>query len=159
MLYLYRTHTIAGLTVYEDDTDPAKFYVMPNQPQFRVDPQTNKPVFKFIKYLMPVNRPDGSIGGGFLIFDSSFVIPAASRAQVQSELNALLKSRGLKDATGAALTAQTTVPTFTKGTASLTLLDSGGALVTKVESAGKPSLIGSLVCSFTAELSPEGAAV
>jgi hypothetical protein len=159
MLKLYSTHTIAGLTVYEDDTDPAKFYVMPNQPQFRVDPQTNKPVFKFIKYLMPVNRPDGSIGGGFLIFDSSFVIPDASRAKVQSELNALLKSRGLKDATGAALTAQTTVPTFTKGTASLTLLDTSGALVTKIESAGKPSLIGSLVCSFTAELSPEGSAV
>ena len=51
------------------------------------------------------------------------------------------------------------MPSFTKGASSLTLLDSGGALVTKIESAGKPSLLGSMICSFTAELSPEGAAV
>jgi hypothetical protein len=49
------------------------------------------------------------------------------------------------------------MPTFVKGTAQLILLDSGGALVTKIEDAGKPSLFGSLICSFTAELSPEGA--
>ncbi len=159
MLLLYSTQLIEGVTVYGDDSDPSKFYVMPDEPSFRLDPKTGQPVMKFIKYLMPVDRPDGSKGGGFLIFDSVFVISAATRAKVQSALNDLLKSRGLKNASGGALTAQLSLPTFTKGTASLTLLDSGGALVTKIENSGKPSLLGSLICSFTAELSPEGAAV
>ena len=159
MLTLYPAHLIAGLTVYEDDSNPAVFYAMPNEPGFRIDPKTNKPVLNFIKYLMPVDRPDGSKGGGFLIFDSVFVIPQAQMSAAQQQLDKLVQSKGVKDARGNPATAQISMPSFTKGTASLTLLDSGGALVTKIESPGKPSLLGSMICSFTAELSPEGAAV
>jgi hypothetical protein len=159
MLALYRTHSIADLTVYEDDSNPSLFYVMPDQPGFRIDPQTTKPVLKLIKYVLPVNRPDGSKGGGFLIFDSYFVISDAKRNTLQSALNDLLKQRGIKGSTGAPAVAQFGAPTFTKGTASLTLLDSGGALVTKIHTTSKPSLLGSLICAFTAELSPEGVAV
>jgi hypothetical protein len=159
MLALYQTHSIAGLTVYEDDSNRTLFYVMPDQPGFRIDPQTNKPVLKLIKYLMPVDRPDGSKGGGFLIFDSYFVLTDSKRQQVQSALNDLLKQRGVKGPGGAPAVAQLGSPGFTKGTSSLTLLDTGGALVTKIQSPGKPSLLGSLLCSFTAELSPEGVAV
>jgi hypothetical protein len=159
MLALYQTHSIAGLTVYEDDSNPMLFYVMPDQPGFRIDPQTNLPVLKLIEYLMPVNRADGSKGGGFLIFDSYFVLTENKRQQVQGALNDLLKQRGIKGPGGAPAVAQLGSPGFTKGTSSLTLLDSGGALVTKILSPGKPSLLGSLLCSFTAELSPEGVAV
>jgi hypothetical protein len=159
MLALYQTHSIAGLTVYEDDSSAVLFYAMPDQPAFRIDSQTNQPVMRLIKYTMPVNRPDGSKGGGFLIFDSYFVLSDAKRQTLQSALNDLLKQRGIKGAGGAPAVAQLGSPVFTKGTASLTLLDTGGALVTKVLSPGKPSLLGSLLCSFTAELSPEGVAV
>ena len=159
MLTLYPAHLIAGLTIYEDDGNPAVFYAMPDEPGFRIDPKTNKPVLNFIKYLMPVDRPDGSKGGGFLIFDSVFVIPPDQLSAAQQQLDKLVQSKGIKDAQGNPATAQISMPSFTKGTSSLTLLDSGGALVTKIESAGKPSLLGSMICSFTAELSPEGAAV
>ncbi len=159
MLSLYPAHLIAGLTIYEDDSRPAVFYAMPSEPGFRIDPKTNKPVLNFIKYLMPVDRPDGSKGGGFLIFDSVFVIPPDQMKAAQQELDKLVQSRGIKDAQGNPVSAEISMPSFTKGTAALTLLDSGGALVTKIESAGKPSLLGSMICSFTAELSPEGAAV
>jgi hypothetical protein len=159
MLTLYPAHLIAGLTVYEDDTNPAVFYAMPDQPGFRTDPKTGKPVLNFIKYLMPVDRPDGSKGGGFLIFDSVFVIPPSQMSAAQQALDKLVQSKGIKDAQGNPATAQISMPSFTSGTSSLTLLDSGGALVTKIESPGKPSLLGSMICSFTAELSPEGAAV
>jgi hypothetical protein len=159
MLALYQTHSIAGLTVYEDDTNPQLFYAMPDQPGFRIDPQTQKPVIRLIEYLLPVNRPDGSKGGGLLIFDSYFVLPDATKQALQSALNDLLKQRGIKGPGGAPAVAQLGSPVFTKGTASLTLLDTGGALVTKILSPGKPSLLGSLLCSFTAELSPEGVAV
>jgi hypothetical protein len=163
MLTLYPAHVISAasgeLTVYEDDSNPTVFYAMPSEPSFRTDPKTNKPVLNFIKYLMPVDRPDGSKGGGFLIFDSVFTIPQDQMNAAQQALDKLVQSKGIKDAHGNDATAQISMPSFTKGTASLTLLDSGGALVTKIEDAGKPSLLGEMICSFTAELSPEGAAV
>ena len=56
---------------------------MPDEPGFRTDPKTDKPVLNFIKYLMPVDRPDGSKGGGFLIFDSVFVIPPSQLSAAQ----------------------------------------------------------------------------
>jgi hypothetical protein len=159
MLKLYPAHMIAGLTVYEDDTNATVFYVMPDEPGFRIDPKTGKSVINFIKYLMPVDRPDGSKGGGFLIFDSTFTISADKMQKIQADRDQYLKDRFGATSGTSAPKAQISMPSFTKGTSSLTLLDSGGALVTKIESAGKPSLLGSMICSFTAELSPEGATV
>lgn len=164
MVKFYPPLNIAGLTVYTDDTDNSLFYAMPDEPSFRTDPVSGNLVLKFIEYLLPVDRPDGSKGGGFLIFDSVFVISDAKRAAVMTALNAL----GLKDFQGNAVVPKLAMPPFvpatvsatrTTPTATLVLLDSGGALVTKIESAGRPSLLGSLICSFTAELSPEGATI
>ena len=158
MLKLYPAQTVvvnnANITVYSDDTDPNTFYVMPDQPSFRIDPTTGKPSFKFIKYLMPVDRPDGSTGGGFLIFDSVFIISPDTMAAVQKQLGG-----SAKIALPGFIPMPASTTSVASPTASLTLLDSGGALVTKIESVGRPSLLGSLICSFTAELSPEGAAV
>ncbi len=160
MLKLYPAQLIAGtnVTAYQDDSDPTLFYVMPEQASIRTDPTTNKPSFKFIKYLMPVDRPDGNRGGGFLIFDSVFVLTDATRKKIQTVLDQQVNAANRGTGKGST-TAKIALPSFAKGTAALTLLDSGGALVSKIESAGKPSLLGSLVCSFTAELTPEGAAV
>src|SRR5271169_1594707 len=120
MLKLYPAHMIAGLTVYEDDSNPMLFYVMPDTPSFRQDPNNpGKYVFKFIEYLMPVDRPDGSKGGGFLIFDSVFVLSDAKRSAIQSGLNDILQSKNIKDSQGNPATAQIALPTFTKGLASL----------------------------------------
>jgi hypothetical protein len=158
MLRLYPAQTVvvnnANITVYGDDSDPNVYYVMPDQPSFRIDPNTGKPTFKFIKYLMPVDRPDGSVGGGFLIFDSVFIISPTALAAIQKQLggNAKIAMPGF-------IPTPASSTSVASPTASLTLLDSGGALVTKIQSVGKPSLLGSLICSFTAELSPEGAAV
>lgn len=159
MLNLDKSQQIEGSMVYGDDVRPNLFYVIPDQPRFRIDDTTKKPVFKFIKYKMPIGRPDGSKGGGFVIFDSYFVVPDDKLKKIQSALDAQLQSSGLKDANGQPLKAEIGRLTFTSGTASLTLLDSGGALVSKIESVHTPSLYGSLICSFTAELTPEGATV
>jgi hypothetical protein len=157
MLNLDRSQMIEGLTVYHDDAEANLFYILPDQPRFRIDDVTKKPVFKFIKYKMPVDRPDGSKGGGFVVFDSSLTVPDDKLKKIRSTLDSDLQS--LRDASGRALTSEIGPITYTSGTSTLILLDSGGALVQKVESAGKPSLYGSLICSFTAELSPEGATV
>lgn len=158
MLSLYPSQQIAGLTVFSDSARPDLFYVLPDQPGIRIDEKTKKPVFKFVKYK---DVPDGSSGrakgGGFLIFDSSFVVSPDKLKTIQDTLNQQLQATGYKDSKGMPLQAQIGMPTFVKGTASLTLLDSGGVMVTKIEDVGKPSLFGSLICSFTAELSAEGA--
>jgi hypothetical protein len=159
MLNLDRSQMIEGLMVYRDDDQINLFYVIPDQPRFRIDDVTKKPVFSFIKYKMPVDRPDGSKGGGFVIFDSSLTVPADKMAKIQDALDGQLQAQGVKGGDGQPLKAKIGQITYTSGTATLTLLDSGGALVSKIESVGKPSLYGSLICSFTAELSPEGAAV
>ena len=66
---------IEGVTVFRDDNDSSRYYLLPTEPSFRIDPQTKKPVFKFIKYKLPVDRPDGKKGGGFVVFDCEFVVP------------------------------------------------------------------------------------
>jgi hypothetical protein len=147
---------IEGLTVFGDDQDYARFYIMPAQPRFRVDDATKKPVFKFIKYKLPVDRPDGKKGGGFVVFDSEFTVPADKLKAIQSNLDSQVQTRH----PGAGVTSARIehIP-FTSAKASLTLLDTSGVLVSKVDSPGRPSVFGSMVCPFTAELTPEGATV
>jgi hypothetical protein len=147
---------LEGLTVFGDDNDFAKFYVMPDQPRFRIDETTKKPVFKFIKYKLPVDRPDGKKGGGFVVFDSEFKVAPETLKKIQSTLDSQVQAKF----PGAGITsAQIEHIPFTSATASLTLLDSSGVLVSKIDSPGAPSVFGSMICPFTAELTPEGATV
>jgi hypothetical protein len=155
---LGRQQQIEGLSVFGDDNAPNKFYVMPDQPRFRIDDQTKKPVFKFIKYKLPVDRPDGKKGGGFVIFDSQFLVPPDKLKKIQSVLDSQVQARTQSDG-GPPMSAEIDHIPFTSATASLTLLDTSGIFVSKVDSPGKPSVFGSMVCPFTAELTPEGATV
>jgi hypothetical protein len=147
---------IAGLTVFGDDNDYTKFYVLPDKPRFRVDSTTKKPVFKFIKYKLPVDRPDGKKGGGFVVFDCEFTVPDDILKQIQSALDSQIQS---KFPGGGVTSARIEHIPFTDATASLTLLDTSGVLVSKINTPGKPSVFGSMICPFTAELTPEGATV
>ena len=148
---------IEGVSVFGDDDDWSKFYVMPDQPRFRIDQETKKPVFKFIKYKLPVDRPDGKRGGGFVVFDSQFVVPADTLQKIQSKLDTQVQSRN--QGGGGPTTAVINHIPFTSATATLTLLDTSGVLVSKIDSPSKPSVFGSMICPFTAELTPEGATV
>ena len=56
-----RAEIISGITVYSDDQIDYVFYALPNQPRYSLDPVTGKPIFRFVKYRMPVDRPDGEI--------------------------------------------------------------------------------------------------
>jgi hypothetical protein len=159
MINLDSRQVLEGLEVFRDDSQWNLYYVIPDQPRLRIDEVTKKPIFTLIKYKMPVDRPDGKKGGGFVIFDSTFTVPDDKLKKIQAKLDTQLQASGFRGGDGQPAKAQIGKVPFTKGTASLILLDSGGALVTKIQSPGKPSLFGSLICSFTAELSPEGATV
>lgn len=141
---------VEGVTVFRDDESRSTFYVIPNQPRYRID-DNNNPVFKFLKYRNPVDRPNGAKGGGFVIFDSEFVVPEDKLKKVESALEDQLRREGI-DAP-----VKFGVVTYTRGTAKLQLLDSGGLLVQKIQNPGSPSLFGHNITSFTCELSPEGA--
>jgi hypothetical protein len=151
-----QTITVEGVdvTVYGDHEFFNVFYPLPQQPRYRLNAQ-GKPSFAFYKYRFPVDRPDGKKGGGFLLFDVEFVVPAPLLAKVKEQLAAQVQ----RDANrlGISPVPEVVIGTFTytKGTNSL-LYPEG--LVTKViPNGGKPSLFGNNVSTFALELPPEGA--
>lgn len=155
MLLWDKPDVIEGLVTYRDETRPHLFYVMPNQPRYRID-DNGLPVFRFLKYRNPIDRPGGRKGGGFLAFDVEFTVPDAQMAQVKARLQERLD--GQFSGTGSpAPQVQIGVLSYTRGAASLQFLDSGGALVERIQNPGAPSLFGKMITPFTVELSPEGA--
>jgi hypothetical protein len=150
MIRIDKVQEIAGVTVYGDDELPNKFYVVPNQPRYRID-DNGFPVFKFLKYRFPVDRPNGAKGGGFLIADAEFVVPEDKLKKVQGQLEDQLRKEG----TDAPVVFG--VISYTKGKTAIQFLDSGGALVQKIQNPGTPSLFGHNITAFTVEMSPEGA--
>lgn len=200
MLRMIDPQLIENCSVYADDSDYSLYYVIPQTPSFRLDDNGN-PVFTFVKYRFPVDRPDGKKGGGFLIFDVEFVTAAEKIKKITPVLTEQVKRahdsghaqylelKALKDQAaavtdppnpdapkftsgqqmqldgfiaqgldqdGVAAVKFGTVPYF-KGTANVTLLDSGGAMVQKITNPANPSLYGRMVTPVTVELSPEGA--
>lgn len=154
---LDRNQIINGVTVYGDDERDNVFYLLPKTPRFRLD-ENGLPIFKFIKYRLPVDRPDGKKGGGFCIFDAEFVVSEEAKTTVvdvlQQQVNQLYNNRRQEPPK-----VETGTITYTEGAASLNLEGLGGTLVEKVFNPGSPSLYGNLVTPFTIEFTPEGAAV
>lgn len=158
MLKLVPPQTIQGVTVYEDDVTAGVFYALPEQPRFRID-DNGIPVFKFIKYRLPIDRADGKKGGGFCFFDCEFTLPPekeqAITAQLQTQLDQQRSSAGLPP-----VPVRLGQPSYTEGTVNLLLSEfAGGPLIEKVVGAGAPSLFGKNVSTFAIEFSPEGATV
>ncbi|MGN6220985.1 MAG: hypothetical protein ACTHNQ_15910 [Microbacterium sp.] len=151
--------TVAGVTVYWDDTDIAKAYLLPSTPRFRIDADGN-PVFKFMKYRFPIDRKDGKKGGGFLVCDVEFGVTKKQeddlRGPMQDRLDARWKAAGRAGAAPAVAFGQLS---YLRGTAAVQILDSGGALVEKVHNPASPSLFGPMILPITVELSPEGATI
>ena len=156
MLMFHNSDTIEGVTVYGDHASKNTFYVLPDTPRFRMD--RGKPVFRFLKYRHPIDRPDGKKGGGFVIFDVEFVTPEEKLKKVtevlQERANQRWKAAGGKPPAPPVKIGQLS---YNRGAAKLQLLDSGGALVEKIQNPGSPSLYGKMITPFTVELSPEGA--
>lgn len=147
---------VNGLTTYWDDKDIATAYLLPNTPRFRLDDE-GSPVFKFMKYKFPIDRADGKKGGGFLVCDVEFGVTKQQEDEIrdalQERVNQRWKAAGHNDAAPAVKFGQLS---YLRGTASVTVLDSGGALVEKVHNPASPSLYGDMILPITVELSPEG---
>ena len=153
MLMWDKPQMIEGITVYGDDRSINTFYVFADKPRFRIE--NGLPVFQFLKYRNPIDRPGGKKGGGFCIFDVEFVVPEdvlqKVKDKLQEQLNARFQNVNPKPQV------QIGQLSYTKGAASLQMLDSGGGLVEKIQNPGAPSLFGHMITPFTVEFSPEGA--
>src|SRR4051794_13508908 len=128
-----------SVTIYGDDEKANKFYLMANIPRFRLN-DDGKPAFAFYQYRNPIDRADGSKGGGLLVCDAEFVVPAATKQIVVAKLNEQLKAR-FPDA-NPPVQAEIGTMTYSHGTAAINVENLSKNFVEKVFNPGKPSLFG-----------------
>jgi hypothetical protein len=155
MLRIDLRHMHEGITAFDDDAAFNKFYLLPNEPRFRLDPNGN-PVFKFIKYRFPVDREGGKKGGGFIIFDVEFVVPEAKMPKILQQLEDLVRQRANQFGVPP-LPVEIGNFIYTSGEALLNLFNDSKELVQSKFNPGQPSLYGNNITSFSLELTPEGA--
>jgi hypothetical protein len=157
MLRIDKVQTIEGVTVI-GDSDPDSFethYLISNSARFRRDENGNF-VLKVLKYRTPKPRPDGSLGGGYAIFDVEFVVPEEKQARIvevlQQQVNEEAARRGVSPPSVIIGS-----PIYTRGTAHLNLSDKDGFLIEEIKEAGKPSLYENNVSTYSLELTQAGA--
>lgn len=147
--------TIENTTVYRDEIRDNVYYLLPEQPRFRIDQTTRLPVFKFIKYRFPIDRADGRKGGGYCAFDIEFTVPDDKVARIKEQLQAQLNQRYA----GWLNIPQVEIAnmTYLKGTARLVVAGANGTFVEKLYNPTGPSLFGNNITTYGLELTPEGA--
>jgi hypothetical protein len=146
---------VPGVQVYADSGEFDLFYLLASGPRIRIDETNGKPVFTFLKYREPIERAGGTKGGGFIIFDSEFVVPSDMVTKAKELLTEQLHARFPN--INPPPQARIGNLNFTRGTASVQFLNASGGLVQKIENPAAPSLYGNMICPITIELSPEGA--
>jgi hypothetical protein len=154
-LLISNVQQIEGVTVYGDDPDFSVFYLVPQAPRYRLNPN-GTPAFKFLKYRFPIDRPGAKKGGGFLLFDAEFVVPEDKMPKIMETLTAQVQQEANRLGTQAPPVKIGTI-TYTKGEVKLFVAGSDGTFVEKLHNPGKPSLYGSNITTFALELSQEGA--
>jgi hypothetical protein len=146
--------SVPGVSIYGDDQLAHVFYAISSQPTFRLDDH-GKPVFRFIKYRLPLDRPDGKRGGALVAFDVEFAVSPTDMAKVvaakQAELNAVF-------AGGDIPRVQVGQPLWMRGNAALNM-SKDDVLIQNIVNPAHPSLYGKNVTPFFLELTPEGASI
>lgn len=156
MLYVGYTDTIDGVQIYGDNEKFNKFYVLPEQPRFRLD-EKGRPIFKFLKYRFPIDRPDGRKGGGYVVFDVEFTTPEEKLARIKEALQPKVRMEAERRRIGDIPPVEIGTISYKDGTAQLNIGGADGVLVQRISQAGKPSLFGKNISTYSLELTPEGA--
>ena len=156
MLRIDKVQQIEGVTVYGDDAKFNVFYLLPQQPRYRLNPD-GTPAFRFLKYRFAVDRPGGKKGGGFLLFDAEFVVDESKKPSILEVLASQVRQEANRRNIDPAPEVQLGSITYTKGETKLFVAGSDGTFVEKLNNPGKPSLYGNNVTAFALELSEEGA--
>jgi len=148
---------VDDVVAYGDDQSPWRFYLLPKAPRFRTD-SSGMPIFKFLKYRMPIERPGRKPGGGFLICDVAFALTNASLTKCKAALQDMVNSKFPNMNPKPQVDIQSV--SFTRGACTIQLLDGGGpnaVMVERIQSPAAPAIYGDMVTPITVETSPEGA--
>lgn len=155
MLQIDKVQTVEGVTVYGDSHEFQTFYALPSRCTFRRTPEGKLDVGIY-KYRMPIDREDGKVGGGFLIFSVAFVLPddkiGPLTAALQEQVRAEARRRNIDPVPQVKLGSIT----YVDGSCSLIVAAAGGTFIEKIQNSGKPSLYGENASTFGIELSPDG---
>lgn len=167
-MLLLESQDVVGQTAYwADDTDPLQYYALPGEPTLAV--RNGKPVFKYVKYRSPIDRPGGVKAGGFVVMQAELAIPAADEAEIRRRIS----ERPIRRLLGRTTTVSPTDiklgrPMITRGKATISVLDRStadtgaggdGMLVQRISVPTPPSLFGNNSVSIGIELSELGAPV
>jgi hypothetical protein len=154
-LLIDKVQQIEGVTVYGDDSDFSIYYLVPQQPRYRLNPD-GTPAFRFLKYRFPIDRADGRKGGGAVLFDAEFVVPEDKMPKIMEVLTAQVQQEANRQNVQAPPVKIGTI-TYTKGEVKLFVIGADGTFVEKLHNPGKPSLYGNNITTFMLEFTPEGA--
>lgn len=148
---------VVGQTAYwEDDANPLQYYALPGEPTMAI--RDGKPVFKFVKYRNPIDRPGGIKGGGLLVMQAELALPAKDEAEIRRRIGERLRARGISAAQ--ANNVKIGRPLISRGKVTVAVMGEGGnALVQRVIVPSPPSLFGNNAVSIGVELNEFGAPV
>ena len=156
MLYINNQRIIENIVIYGDDRQFNLFYPIPEKPTFMID-EKGQPVFKFIKYRFPIDRADGKKGGGFVVFATEFTISDEKLAIIKGKLQEEVVAEAQRLGISPVPEAKIGTVRYNRGTSRL--LFAAGDFIERMFDAGKPSLYGKNVSTYSLELSVEGAAL
>lgn len=181
-MLLLESQDVVGQTAYwADDTNPLQFYALPGEPTLAV--RNGKPVFKYVKYRSPIDRPGGVKAGGFVVMQAELAIPKADEEEIRRRISERgirrVESRTTSGPGGTTRSERVTTvpispsdiklgrPLITRGKATISVLDrstadAGGdanSLVQRISVPTPPSLFGNNSVSIGIELSELGAPI
>ena len=156
-----RTFEVDGVTVFQDHADDHQFWYLATQVVLGRRPDGG-PAFSLIKY-RPAVTDSGIEGGGFLMLQTTVVLPDATRTKILGRLAAMVPD-------GEPRLVAAPVERGTVRCLALNLEGSGGAVaqppppgafnaVERILGATKPSLAGEETAAFSLVLSQEGATI
>lgn len=160
-MLLLESQDVVGQTAYwADDTNPLQYYALPGEPTLAV--RNGKPVFKYVKYRSPIDRPNGVKAGGFVVMQAELAIPANDEVEIRKRIADRLTR--LRVTAGDIKLGR---PMITRGKATISVMDRStldtegaeGALVQRISVPTPPSLFGNNSVSIGIELSSLGAPI
>ena len=169
MLSLLDPVQIDNLSLFRDDQEPCKFYVLPDEPVISCDKDGN-PDFYFIHYIKDVDtQPDAAtasdLAGGYVQFRTALALPDDRRAKLIAGLRAQLvqdQQAGHKPF-GIPITStepELANPLWVKGTVHLETFKVGDKELVRQATDNVPvDLAGALGAAVTLTLSSDGAEV
>ncbi len=144
---------VEGITIFRDDVEFNRFYYLSRSPRL-LKSDDGKPMFTFLRYQFPLNRAEGELGGGYLVFTTTLKEEQqALDSKVKPVLVAKMRSEN---------PLATNIPEpiiapvdFTDGTGNLIIMKDNRMI--KTVTLGKPSLMGDNTISVAVELNSDAA--